>query len=69
MACTNLALAAYRRQGLTRLALLEGLRRMKLKGMERVCVSTGVANLPAMWLYESVGFKIVNRYLDYLKTV
>jgi ribosomal protein S18 acetylase RimI-like enzyme len=63
------ALPAYRRQGLTRLALLEGLRRMKLKGMERVCVSTGVANLPAMRLYESVGFKIVNRYLDYIKTV
>jgi len=63
------ALPAYRRQGLTRLALLEGLRRMKARGMERVCVSTAVANTPARRLYESVGFKIVNRYLDYVKTV
>jgi ribosomal protein S18 acetylase RimI-like enzyme len=63
------ALPAYRRQGLTRLALLESLRRMKQKGMERVCVSTGVANTPALRLYESVGFRIVNRYLDYVKVV
>ena len=42
---------------------------MKAHGMERVCVSTGVANLPAIRLYESVGFMIVNRYLDYVKTV
>ena len=61
------ALEAYRRQGLTRAALLEGLRRMKAYGMERVCISTGVSNVPAQRLYESVGFKIVNRYLDYVK--
>ena len=61
------ALPAYRRQGLTRAALLEGLRRMKGHGMNRVCISTGVSNTPAIRLYESVGFKIVNRYLDYVK--
>jgi ribosomal protein S18 acetylase RimI-like enzyme len=61
------ALPAYRRQGLTRLALLEGLRRMKVRGMQRICVSTGVANTPARRLYESVGFNVVNRYLDYEK--
>ncbi len=59
---------AYRRQGYTRAALLEGLRRMKERGMQRVCVSTGVSNTPAIRLYESVGFKIVNRYLEYVKT-
>jgi len=59
---------AYRRQGLTRAALLEGLRRMQARGMDRVCVSTGVSNTPALRLYESVGFKIVNKYLDYVKT-
>jgi ribosomal protein S18 acetylase RimI-like enzyme len=58
---------AYRRQGLTRLALLECLRRMQGRGMERVCVSTGVSNTPAIRLYESVGFKIVNQYLEYVR--
>jgi ribosomal protein S18 acetylase RimI-like enzyme len=61
------ALPAYRRQGLTRAALLEGLRRMQARGMERVCISTGVSNTPALRLYESIGFKIVNKYLDYVK--
>ena len=59
---------AYRRQGLTRAVLLECLRRMKARGMDRVCVSTGVPNTPALRLYESVGFEIVNRYLEYVKT-
>ncbi len=58
---------AYRRQGLTRAALLESLKRMKAQGMERVCVSTGISNEAARNLYESVGFSIVNRYLDYVK--
>jgi ribosomal protein S18 acetylase RimI-like enzyme len=61
------ALPAYRRQGLTRAALLEGLRRMRARGMDRVCVSTGVSNTPALRLYESIGFRIVNKYLDYVK--
>jgi ribosomal protein S18 acetylase RimI-like enzyme len=58
---------AYRRLGLTRAALLEGLRRMKSLGMDRVCISTGVSNTAARALYESIGFRIVNRYLDYVK--
>jgi ribosomal protein S18 acetylase RimI-like enzyme len=62
------ALPAYRRQGLTRAALLEGLRRMQAHGMDRVCISTGVSNMQAIRLYESIGFKIVNKYLDYVKT-
>ncbi len=62
------ALPAYRRQGLTRAALLEGLRRMQARGMDRVCISTGESNTPALRLYESNGFKIVNKYLEYVKT-
>ena len=62
------ALPAYRRQGLTRAALLEGLRRMRARGMNRVCISTGVSNTPALRLYVSIGFKIVNKCLDYVKT-
>jgi mycothiol synthase len=61
------ALPAYRRQGLTRAALLEGLRRMRAHGMNRVCISTGILNTPARRLYESIGFKVVNQYLDYVK--
>ncbi|HNS52646.1 MAG TPA: GNAT family N-acetyltransferase [Anaerolineae bacterium] len=56
---------AYRRLGLTRALLLEGLRRMQALGMDRACISTN--NTPARSLYESVGFTVVNRYLDYLK--
>jgi mycothiol synthase len=59
---------AYRQQGLTRAVLLEGLRRLKACGMERVCVSTGISNTPATRLYESIGFKGVNQTLDYVKT-
>jgi len=59
---------AYRRQGMTRAVLLEGLRRFKAYGMERACVSTNVSNTPARRLYESVGFRIVNKYLDYVRT-
>lgn len=40
---------------------------MQARGMNRVCVSTGVSNAPAIGLYESVGFKIANRYLEYLR--
>ncbi len=58
---------AYRQKGLTRLAMLESLRRMKSYGMERVCISTGFTNTPAINLYTSLGFKIVNRYLDFVK--
>jgi mycothiol synthase len=57
----------YRRQGFTRLALLECLRRMQAYGMDRVCISTGVSNTPALNLYGSLGFKVVNKYLDYVQ--
>jgi mycothiol synthase len=59
---------AYRRLGLTRAVLLESLRRMKGYGMNRVSVSTGVSNTPAIRLYESVGFRIVNQYLEYVRS-
>ena len=58
---------AYRRLGLTQAVLLECLRRMQAYGMNRVSVSTGVSNMPAIRLYESVGFRIVNQYIEYIK--
>jgi mycothiol synthase len=57
---------AFRRQGLTRLALLESLRRLQAMGMDRVCISTGSYNTPALNLYSSLGFTEVNRVLDYV---
>lgn len=57
----------YRRMGLTRAVLFEGMQRLKAHGMQRVCVSTGVANAPARRLYESVGFKIANYELDFVQ--
>jgi mycothiol synthase len=59
---------AYRRRGLTRSVLHECMRRMQARGMERVSVSTGETSVPARGLYESVGFRVVDRCLDYVKT-
>jgi ribosomal protein S18 acetylase RimI-like enzyme len=59
-------LPAYRQQGLGRAVLLEALGRMKARGMDRVCVSTGESNAPARRLYESVGFVVQNRYVEYV---
>lgn len=58
---------AYRRHGLTRAVLAECLRRMKARGMDRACVSTTVSNAAATALYTSIGFRIVNEYLDFVK--
>jgi len=40
---------------------------MQARGMDRVCISTGISNTPALRLYESIGFKGVNRYLEYIR--
>jgi mycothiol synthase len=58
----------FRQQGLTRLAMLESLRRLQTLGMDRVCISTGIHNTPALNLYGSLGFIVVNRYLDYVQS-
>ena len=57
----------FRRRGLSRAVLQECLRRMQVRGMERVSVSTGVSNEPALRLYASVGFKGENTYLEYAR--
>ncbi len=59
----------YRRQGFARLALIESLRRMQARGMDRVCISTGISNTPALNLYASLGFRVENRYLDYVRVL
>jgi len=57
----------YRRRGLSRAVLLECMHRIQRREVERVSVSTGVTNEPAMRLYGSVGFKVVNKFLEYVK--
>ena len=60
----------YRRLGLAKAVLLEGLRRMQVRGMQTALVQTGGgdgndASAGARKLYESVGFKLVRRDYDW----
>jgi mycothiol synthase len=59
--------AAYQRKGLSRAVLRTGLDYLKENGMNAVVVRTGTDNLPAIRLYESVGFCIVDRLYRYSK--
>ncbi|MHB1317532.1 MAG: GNAT family N-acetyltransferase [Anaerolineae bacterium] len=61
------AVETYRRRGLTRAVLLECLRRMRARGLTRVCVSTGENNTAARGLYESVGFVAANRTQEWVR--
>ncbi|HET9109811.1 MAG TPA: GNAT family N-acetyltransferase [Ktedonobacterales bacterium] len=47
---------AWRRQGITRAVLAEGLRRLRALGAETAVVLTSSNNTPAINLYESIGF-------------
>jgi ribosomal protein S18 acetylase RimI-like enzyme len=51
---------AYQRKGLGRALLTAGLRIMQDKGMKIALVRTGLDNLPAIGLYEAVGFQVVD---------
>lgn len=57
----------FQRKGLGKSLLLEGLRRLKSEGMNAACVCTNFDNLPAVHLYESVGFQKIKRLLTYRK--
>ncbi|HKV83079.1 MAG TPA: N-acetyltransferase [Ktedonobacterales bacterium] len=56
--------AAYRRRGLGRALMFEGQRRLRALGARTAIVYTNGDNIPAIPLYESAGFRIVDR--DYL---
>lgn len=43
------------------------MRRMQAEGMDRVCVSTGAGNEPALALYQSLGLRVENWYLTYAR--
>lgn len=61
------AVPTWRRRGLTRAVLREGLRRLRAAGMKQAIVSTGVGNTAARSLYESVGFVPIGHHLDFVK--
>lgn len=57
----------FQRKGLGRGVMLEGLRNLREDGMRQAIVTTEANNEPAIRLYESVGFRIVNRFMTYQK--
>jgi len=59
----------FHRQGLGKAVMLEAMGRLKGRGMKSAIVSTQDDNLPAIKLYESAGFQIVNRLETYEKDV
>ncbi len=60
---------SFQRQGLARAIMLTGLRYMKERGMKNAVVRTDADNNPAINLYESVGFAIVDRLYQYVKYI
>jgi GNAT superfamily N-acetyltransferase len=59
----------FHRKGLGRAVVLEGLLRLKKHGMKSAIVSTFEDNPPAIKLYESVGFQVVDKLGTYEKDV
>ena len=57
----------YQRKGLGKSLLFEALRRLKSEGMNEADICTGHNNLPAIGLYELIGFQKVKRLLTYEK--
>jgi len=57
----------FQRKGLGKSLLFEGLRRLKSEGMTEACVCAEHDNLPAVGLYEAVGFQKNKRLLTYKK--
>lgn len=59
----------FHRRGLGRATLLEGLRRLKARGVEIACVNTGADEDGNIAFYKSAGFTIVNTVKAYEKEV
>ncbi len=59
--------SGHRRKGLATAVIQEGLRRMKEKGMESAVVRTEADKIPAIKLYESNGFAVVEKLFSYVK--
>ncbi len=61
------ARVAYRRMGLSKAVLQEGLRRLQAYGARNALVSTGAANVPAIALYAAAGFEVLHEELQFRK--
>ena len=59
----------FRRRGLARAIVLEGLRRMKARGARTALVCFDGDNAPARRLYESVGFEVCSTIYTYSKSL
>jgi mycothiol synthase len=59
--------ASFRKSGLGRAILVEGLQRLQSHGASRICVEADNYRHAALDLYESVGFRIVRDILVYSK--
>jgi mycothiol synthase len=57
----------YRKSGLGRAILAEGLRRLQLNGAQRVVVETDQYRNAALELYQSAGFRVIQDVLVYRK--
>lgn len=59
---------SFQRKGLGAAVLTEGLLRLKARGMRQAMVCTSEDNLPALRLYEKVGFRINYKLMSYQMT-
>ncbi len=55
----------FQRKGLGKAVMLEALDRLQRMGMRQAIVTTGENNLPAVRLYEAVGFRLAQHLLFY----
>jgi ribosomal protein S18 acetylase RimI-like enzyme len=51
----------FQRKGLGKAVMHEALRRLQACGMRQAIVSTSLDNLPAIKLYEAVGFQVIDQ--------
>jgi len=59
----------FQRKGLGKAVMLEALDRLQQMGMRQAIVTTGEGNLPAIRLYESVGFRLARHLLFYKQMI
>ena len=62
-------LPEFRRRGLTRAMMSEGMRRLKGLGAAEACIVNRSDNIPARKLYELLGFQAVGRITEWRKSL